>query len=245
MNFDYLINIFRYQTFGKLDKKISIEEVVRRYSLFPNEAIYLVDYKAAQIEPLSNNFSKITGIDAPHKNEVSILYEHVNRLNLTPFLNYTEQLLKWGFNENKRNLTEERDFYLCLYKTIHNRVILKSTTILQYDTQNKVRYSVGKLMDVTGLVPYHQFGYDFSGPGSGYITSGIEGMQVFESVLSVREIEILRYVGRGMSSTQIGQVLHISRHTVDTHKRNIIRKLETANSIEAFSKATSMGLFKF
>jgi DNA-binding CsgD family transcriptional regulator len=244
MNFDFLIDIFRYQTFGKPDGKVSIEDVVRRYALFPNEAIYLVDYKAAQIEPLSKNFNTIIGMDVPHQNSVTVLYEHVHAANLTPFLDYTKNLLTWGFHENNRALTEERDFYLCFYKTIHNRVILKSTTILQYDSNGKVRYSVGKLMDVTGLLPFQYFGFDFTGPGSNKIMAAFEGLSEFEPVLSRRELEVLFRVGEGMKSERIAMQLHISRHTVDTHKRAILRKLEAMNSMEAYKKACDKGLFR-
>ena len=43
--------------------------------------------------------------------------------------------------------------------------------------------------------------------------------------LTEREIEILRLVATGLSSTEIGQRLFISPRTVDTHRNNIIQKL--------------------
>lgn len=43
--------------------------------------------------------------------------------------------------------------------------------------------------------------------------------------LTEREIEILRLVAKGFSSTEIGQQLFISPRTVDTHRNNIIQKL--------------------
>ncbi|MBK7437139.1 MAG: response regulator transcription factor [Saprospiraceae bacterium] len=44
--------------------------------------------------------------------------------------------------------------------------------------------------------------------------------------LSEREIEILKLVAKGLSSTSIGHQLYISPRTVDTHRNNIIQKLE-------------------
>ena len=43
--------------------------------------------------------------------------------------------------------------------------------------------------------------------------------------LSEREIEILRLVAQGFSSTDIGGQLFISPRTVDTHRNNIVHKL--------------------
>lgn len=44
--------------------------------------------------------------------------------------------------------------------------------------------------------------------------------------LSNRELEILKLVAKGKTSTEIGQQLFISPRTVDTHRNNIIQKLE-------------------
>lgn len=44
--------------------------------------------------------------------------------------------------------------------------------------------------------------------------------------LSDREIEVLRLVAQGLSSTEIGQKLFISPRTADTHRNNIIQKLD-------------------
>ncbi|MEZ4775692.1 MAG: response regulator transcription factor [Bacteroidia bacterium] len=44
--------------------------------------------------------------------------------------------------------------------------------------------------------------------------------------LTSREIEILRLVAQGHSSTEIGEKLFISPRTVDTHRNNLIQKLE-------------------
>jgi two-component system response regulator DegU len=46
------------------------------------------------------------------------------------------------------------------------------------------------------------------------------------ALLSSREMEILKLVAQGLSSTEIGEQLFISPRTVDTHRNNIIQKLE-------------------
>ncbi|MCB0375747.1 MAG: response regulator transcription factor [Sinomicrobium sp.] len=46
-----------------------------------------------------------------------------------------------------------------------------------------------------------------------------------ESVLSLREKDILTLIGKGKTSHEIAGELFISKHTVDTHRKNMIRKL--------------------
>lgn len=60
--------------------------------------------------------------------------------------------------------------------------------------------------------------------------------------LSAREQEILKLMGKGIKSTKINTILNITTHTVNTHIRNIYRKLEVASRTEAVYEATRMGL---
>lgn len=55
--------------------------------------------------------------------------------------------------------------------------------------------------------------------------------------LTRRQQEILELIVQGKSSRQIGESLFLSRHTVDTHRRNILRTVNCRSTIEV------MGLF--
>lgn len=52
------------------------------------------------------------------------------------------------------------------------------------------------------------------------------------STLTEREREILKLVALGKSATEIGKLLSISPATVETHRKNLKRKLHTTNSFE-------------
>lgn len=56
------------------------------------------------------------------------------------------------------------------------------------------------------------------------------------AILTPREIEILRLIMEEFSSEEIADKLFISKHTVDTHRKNIIQKTNTR---------TIVGLLKF
>lgn len=61
--------------------------------------------------------------------------------------------------------------------------------------------------------------------------------------LSVREKEILRLVANGYTSGEIGSRLLISPMTVNTHVRNIYRKLQVRTRAQAVRFASLRGLF--
>jgi DNA-binding NarL/FixJ family response regulator len=56
--------------------------------------------------------------------------------------------------------------------------------------------------------------------------------------LSDRELEVFRLVGEGLSAAQLAQRLHLSRHTIDTHRQRIKEKLNLANAAELVQAAT-------
>jgi DNA-binding CsgD family transcriptional regulator len=53
------------------------------------------------------------------------------------------------------------------------------------------------------------------------------------STLTVREVEVLGWVARGKSAWEIGEILRISKRTVDEHVQRATRKLGAANRTQA------------
>lgn len=62
------------------------------------------------------------------------------------------------------------------------------------------------------------------------------------NLLTDREAEVLRYLARGLTTSQTGMELFISENTVKTHIRHILEKLEVSNRAEAVARATQLGL---
>jgi DNA-binding NarL/FixJ family response regulator len=52
------------------------------------------------------------------------------------------------------------------------------------------------------------------------------------SLLSSREVEVLKLIAHGLSNTDIGEKLFISANTVKSHRENIMKKLELHNVVE-------------
>jgi DNA-binding NarL/FixJ family response regulator len=63
-------------------------------------------------------------------------------------------------------------------------------------------------------------------------------------VLTPREREIVRYVAQGLSHTEIGDKIHISPRTVDTHRTNIMRKLEVHSIAELIKIALQLKIIE-
>ena len=64
------------------------------------------------------------------------------------------------------------------------------------------------------------------------------------ALLSLREVEILRWVAQGKSNGVIADILSISPGTVDTYLRRIFEKLDVTDRTSAAVKGVGMGLIR-
>ena len=63
--------------------------------------------------------------------------------------------------------------------------------------------------------------------------------------ITLREKDILQLIAQGMSTRQIADVLHMSFHTVQTHRKSLLKKYDAANSAELVSKAHEINQWNF
>jgi DNA-binding NarL/FixJ family response regulator len=62
------------------------------------------------------------------------------------------------------------------------------------------------------------------------------------ATLSPREVEVLRYVARGLATKEIAQVMHLSPKTVDNHRTKLMEKLGIHDRVELTRFAIREGL---
>ena len=65
--------------------------------------------------------------------------------------------------------------------------------------------------------------------------------KVVSDDLTEREKEILALIAKGNSTQQISDFLHVSVHTVNTHRKNIIKKLKIKSPVELIVYAIQNG----
>jgi len=62
------------------------------------------------------------------------------------------------------------------------------------------------------------------------------------SQLTSREVDIIRLIVKGYSTSVIAGELNLSPHTISTHRKNIIRKLKIKSPVELVAQAYDLGL---
>lgn len=65
-----------------------------------------------------------------------------------------------------------------------------------------------------------------------------------DSTLSKREIEITNHIGEGLTNREIALTLNLSIHTVHTHRKNIMRKMNVKTASELIKQAIYLEIIK-
>jgi len=71
---------------------------------------------------------------------------------------------------------------------------------------------------------------------------GVDQLPRPVSPLSLRELEVMRYLLLGKTNTEIGMILAVSALTVKNHLQKIYRKLNVGNRVQAISRAHALNL---
>ena len=75
-----------------------------------------------------------------------------------------------------------------------------------------------------------------------YLQSTPSAEATAESLLTAREREVLQLLAEGKSTKDIASVLHVSERTVETHRQNLMAKLNLHSIAELTKYAISQGL---
>jgi two-component system response regulator DegU len=62
------------------------------------------------------------------------------------------------------------------------------------------------------------------------------------TVLSEREIQIVRYISKGLTSIEIAEILNLSKRSIETYRLRMMKKLQVKNSTELVKTLLERGL---
>lgn len=86
--------------------------------------------------------------------------------------------------------------------------------------------------------------------GNTYVCREIKDREFFQSLtdaseksnITYKELEVIKLVIKGNTSKQIGELLNIAKRTVDTHRYNVMKKLELNNVTQLIEWAKNKGI---
>lgn len=227
IDFDSNIDQYHYELCLQKDK-ISIQTA-------PNQFCYFFDFYKMQIDiPENNNLKEILGYDLRAYAEVSLLYDIIHPADRLQIYNATLLSLKISY-ENGPLITPLKDVFSMDYRIRKKNGeyirVLRNTVLATQDKEGNMVHSFALFTDITNIKKSKRINFDFHGylKNTGFSN---ERLVIKNDIFSCGEMRILNLLMEGKSSKEIAQKLCISNHTVDTHRRKMLKKAYVHNSAE-------------
>ena len=128
------------------------------------------------------------------------------------------------------------------------RTILQQSKALTFSEDKKVQQVLGIHTDVTYLnIPIdHKISFLGNKCPSYYSLPTDDSYKRIEETLhtlfTAREKEILTFISKGKTFGEIADQLNVSPHTINTHKKNILKKTDSKNTTELVARCIREGV---
>ncbi|WP_405605495.1 LuxR C-terminal-related transcriptional regulator [Polaribacter sp. Asnod1-A03] len=231
-----------FNTYPEVEIKEHIRKLIELDFYYPyNSTFFCITNTATQnFEYISKNFTACTGIPKNKLNEggMNYFWSLFHPDDLQPWLACLKSLMTFTMNElddQKRRKMSYTWNYRIKNQAGEYITIIQNTTPLQFDKKEKpiiglAHYTVlpGDLnMDISATAKYLNSDNEYETLFYKNISS--EGLL---NAISNRERDIIRLLLLSKTSNEISKTLNISKHTVDTHRRNILKKLSLNSTYE-------------
>lgn len=131
--------------------------------------------------------------------------------------------------------------YRLRHKNGHYLRVLRQGMPIKYSKDGFILFYVSVVTDISHLSNDKKVYAGRSGKGMEDYDFHVD--KFYKSkFLSKREIDILIMLREGLHSSEIGERLFISKHTVDTHRRNILKKLGVPSTVQLIKKAQELNI---
>lgn len=211
---------------------------------------YIFNVKEICFEFVSPQISEVLGY-APRVLDVAFLIDKIHPDDQPWFLNFEYKVNDFFklLNNNKiPNYKVSYDYRIRKNNGEYIRILQQVLTI-DYDEKGGIVRTLGvhtdishiKSPDSSAIKPSLSF-IGLNGEPSYHNVNVKEVFRTSELQFTKRESEILLCLLNGRSSIGISKLLDISKLTVDTHRKNLLAKMQVGNTAELIAKSIKLGM---
>jgi len=174
------------------------------------------------------------------------IFESIHPEDVSYFLNFENEVTSFFSQLPVNKVLKYKVSYDYRVKKANGQYIrlLQQVTTIQSDEDGAVIRTLGVHTDISHLKPEGKPLLSFIGLDGEPSYLNVKPSTLFiaqKPLLSKREKEILKMIVEGKSSDMIAADLFISRHTVNTHRRNILVKTKSNGTADLVKKAIFEG----
>ena len=229
----------------QLRHEIELYKKLLRFFQVGDYCYYIFNIPALDLEFVSNDIETLLGY-SPAEFNMKMLLDNIHPQDRPYFLNFEtkaaqflamlpiEKLLKYKIRYDYRIQKKSGEYSR----------ILQQSAVIEYDENGGLKRTLATHTDISHLKTEGKPVLSFIGLDGepSYINVDVERVfAVSKETLSGREKQVLTLLIEGKLSKEIGDILNISKETVDKHRKNMIAKNKLNNTAELVSNAIKKG----
>lgn len=211
---------------------------------------YIFNVKKICFEFVSPEIAEVLGY-APQDLDVAFFIDKIHPDDKPWFLNFEYKVNDFFKTLNNNQIPDYKVSYDYRIKKENGAYIriLQQVLTIDYDKKGAIVRTLGvhtdishiKSPDSSAIKPSLSF-IGLNGEPSYYNINVKEVFRTSEMQFTKRESEILLCLINGRNSIGIAELLDISKSTVDTHRKNLLAKMEVGNTAELIAKSIKLGM---
>lgn len=221
-------------------------ELIKQMSRISHSCLFTVDVYKGTYDFASESFSDIFGYNRTWikniENEGDLLEDRIHPADRDKMLDIQIKHSQFIYSRPVDRRNDYKNTYQFRVLNANGKYInvTSNQRVIQTDKNGKAWIVMG-IMDISHDQTSSDVKYSACNIKTGEI---VTNKILFGNDISLtqREIEILQMISNGLLTKEIANKLHLSIHTVNNHRKNILKKIEVDNSIEAINYAKNTGL---
>jgi DNA-binding CsgD family transcriptional regulator len=230
---------------GMLKVEVEIYKKLLNFLLVGDSYYFIIDHHSLSFELVSKEVEDIMGY-LPSEFDIPFMNSKIHPDDRSWFIvigqdisNFfsglpVDKVMKYKVRYDIRFRKKNGEYARILYQGV----------LLDYDEQGRFLRSLSVHTDITYLKQEGKPVLSFIGMDGEPSFLDVASKNIFIETkidLTEREVQVLKLLTEGKLSKEIGNILNISKQTVDTHRKNMLRKKNVGSTGELIGKAIRMG----
>ncbi|MFK7933294.1 MAG: response regulator transcription factor [Saprospiraceae bacterium] len=187
------------------------------FCFISNNLKQLSGYTSAEVQ----RWGKLITFKVIHRSHYSFMYQilrQIKRFDKNIPVEYRKEIESYtcGINIICKNNIQKRVFLKTRNLSLNGNGLADLTIVFMEDVSHLLQ---GQHYWCRGVCREYSFAF-----------VNQKGKKDFKDLLSKREMEILKLIAQHHASVQIAEILHLSKLTVDTHRKNMLKRTGAINS---------------
>ncbi|MDA3929895.1 MAG: LuxR C-terminal-related transcriptional regulator [Prolixibacteraceae bacterium] len=200
----------------------------------PNQYVYFYDFYHNQYLWMDENIFKILGYNKEELTHDLFIYDIIHPADRLLIYNATAKSIYYAHKYKDEVIPYSCVFsmdFRILKKNGEFIRILRNTGPAVIDRMNNMVFSFALNTDITNIKKSNVIRFDYNGEKRGvdYI---LKDSTINQDIFTKQEKNLLNFLAEGKTSQEIADNFFISKNTVDTHRRNMLRKSKLKNTTE-------------